>query len=60
MEECLDNEEMEQAIEEAVADVSEMREGGQTPPVDPPSLKKVQSPVKIHLVCRLFFPFSLF
>nr|AAM08873.1 Hypothetical protein [Oryza sativa Japonica Group]ABB47081.2 hypothetical protein LOC_Os10g15330 [Oryza sativa Japonica Group] len=52
VEECLDNEEMEQAIEEAVADVSETREGGQTPPVDPPSLKKVQSPVKIHLSPR--------
>lgn len=58
VEECLDNEEMEEAIDEAAADVSEMREGGQTPPADPPSLKNVQSPVKRHSVCCFSLPFS--
>ena len=58
VEEYRDNEDMEEAIEDAAGDVSETREGGQTPPVDPPSLKKVQSPVKRHPVCRLSLPFS--
>ncbi|BAH93508.1 Os06g0357000 [Oryza sativa Japonica Group] len=48
VEEYRDNEDMEEAIEDAAGDVSETREGGQTPPVDPPSPKKVQSPVKRH------------